>query len=72
MFSHSLWTHLVQPALRLTGFQAVEDVMGKTCSNSWPVGVLLFYVALLPYSLWKAAKSTRAMCTLATLPWMHT
>lgn len=44
-----------------TGFRVVKDVMGKTCSNSWPVRVLLFHVALLLYSLWKAAKLAHAM-----------
>ena len=44
-----------------TGFRVVKDVMGKTCSNSWPVRVLLFHVALLLYSLWKMAKLAHAM-----------
>ena len=44
-----------------TCFRGVKEAMGKTCSKSWPVGVLLFHVALLLYSLWKAAKLAHTM-----------
>ncbi len=38
-----------------TGFRVIKGVMGKTCSNSPAVRMLLFYMPLILYNLWRTA-----------------
>ena len=38
-----------------TGFRVIKGVMGKTCSNSPVVRMLLFYMPLILYNLWRTA-----------------
>ena len=38
-----------------TGFRVIKGIMGKTCSNSPAVRLLLFYLPVMLYNLWRTA-----------------
>ncbi len=38
-----------------TGFRVIKGIMGKTCSNSPVVRLLLFYMSVILYNLWRTA-----------------
>ncbi len=38
-----------------TGFRVIKGIMGKTCSNSPAVRLLLFYMSVILYNLWRTA-----------------
>ncbi len=39
-----------------TGFRVIKKIMGRTCSNSLAVRLLMFYLPLLLYNLWRIAR----------------
>ncbi len=39
-----------------TGFRVIKEIMGRTCSNSLSVRLLMFYLPLLLYNLWRIAR----------------